>query len=101
MIGRGETERNISGRGDVDERSTMTAGCVMALGSSLVTCLMLYINGALVMAILAALSRSGPSWSSRPEFSQFMLFIIPVLMVIAEWVMIDYVRTRLTQRPSE
>jgi len=91
----------MSWRGDADERSTMTAGCVMAFASALLTCLMLFINGSLVMAVLTALARSGPSWTSRPEFSQFMLFIVPVLLVVAEWIMIDYVRTRLTQRRIE
>lgn len=84
-----------------DERSTVTAGCMIAIGSALLTCLLLFINGSLVMAILAALARSGPSWTSKPAFSQFMLFAIPVLLAVAEWIMIDYVRTRLRQRPSQ
>ncbi len=91
----------MSWRGDADERSTVTAGCIMAIGSALLTCLMLFINGSLVMAVLTAVARSGPSWASKPEFSQFMLFLVPVLLVVAEWVMIDYVRTRLRQQPTE
>ncbi|MGI9473563.1 MAG: hypothetical protein ACR2NZ_18620 [Rubripirellula sp.] len=86
------------GRGNTDERSTMTAGCVMAIGSALLTCLMLYINGSLVMAVLTAMARSGPAWASNPQFSQFMLFLVPVILVIAEWTMIDYVRTRFVRR---
>ena len=88
----------MTGRSNADERSTMTAGCVMAVGSALLTCFMLYVNGSLVMAVLTALARSGPSWTSKPGFSQFMLFLIPVLLVIAEWMMIDYVRTRFVRR---
>ncbi len=88
------------GRSNADERSTMTAGCVMAIGSALLTCLLLYINGSLVMAVLTALARSGPAWASKPEFSQFVLFLVPVLLVIAEWMMIDYVRTRFTRREN-
>ncbi len=88
-------------RSNPNERSTITAGCVMAFASAVLTCVMLFINGSLVLAILTAISRSGPSWASKPEFSQFMLFIIPVLLVVAEWMMIDYVRTRLRQRPTE
>jgi hypothetical protein len=86
---------------DSDERDTLTAGCVMALGSALLTGVLLFVNGSLVMAVLTALARSGPSWASKPEFSQFVLFLVPVLMVVAEWIMIDYVRTRLRQRPSQ
>ena len=87
-------------RNNADERSTMTAGCVMAIGSALLTCLLLYINGSLVMAVLTALARSGPAWTSKPEFSQFVLFLVPVLLVIAEWMMIDYVRTRFIRREN-
>jgi hypothetical protein len=88
-------------RGNAEERSTMTIGCVIAFGSAVLTGFMLFINGSLVMAVLAALARSGPSWASNPEFSQFMLFLIPVLMVIAEWMMIDYVRSRFRRHPTE
>jgi hypothetical protein len=73
----------------------------MALGSALLTCLMLFVNGSLVMAVLTAFARSGPPWLSKPEFSQFMLFLVPVLLVVAEWMMIDYVRTRLRHRPMD
>jgi len=85
----------------VDERSTMTTGCVIAFGSALLTGFMLFINGSLVMAVLTALARTGPSWTSNPEFSQFVLFLVPVLMVVAEWMMIDYVRTRLRPRSAD
>ena len=91
----------VSWNRDADERNTVKTGCVLAFGSAILTCLLLYVNGSLVMAVLAALARSGPSWASRPEFSQFMLFLLPVLMVVAEWIMIDYVRSRVTQRHGE
>jgi len=88
----------MSWRVNADEQRTMTTGCVMGLGSAILTCIMLFMNGSLVMAILTALARSGPPWLSKPEFLQFMLFLVPVLLVVAEWMMIDYVRTRLQQR---
>lgn len=88
-------------RSNVDERSTMTTGCAVALGSAVLTGFMLFINGSLVMAVLTAFARSGPSWASNPEFSQFILFLMPVLMAVAEWMMIDYVRSRFYRRPSE
>ncbi len=79
----------------------MTAGCLLALGSALLTCLMLFINGSLVMALLAAFASSGPSWATKPEFSQFVLFLLPVVLVVIQWMMIDYVRTRFRQRSPE
>lgn len=87
-------------QGSADERSTMTTGCVISFGSAVLTGFLLFINGSLVMAVLAALARSGPSWASNPEASQFLLFLMPVMMVVAEWVMIDYVRSRFFRHHS-
>ncbi|MGB7325095.1 MAG: hypothetical protein WBD31_09500 [Rubripirellula sp.] len=85
-------------KSSADERSTMTAGCLLAIGSALVTSLMLFINGSLVMAVISAAQRSGPSWAANVQLSQFLLFTIPVVLVVIEWMMIDYVRTRTRQR---
>ncbi len=73
----------------------------MAFGSAILSCLMLFINGSLVMAVLTAFAVSGPSWATKPEFSQFMLFLIPVVLVVVQWMMIDYVRSRFQQRSSQ
>ena len=91
----------MSWRSDANERNTMTAGCVLAFGSALLTCLMLFINGSLVMAVLTAFSSSGPYWVRKPEFTQFMLFVVPVALAVIQWMMIDYVRTRFRQRTTE
>ncbi len=73
----------------------------MAFGSALLTCLLLFINGSLVMAILTVAAKSGPQWIQKPQFSQFMLFLVPVVLVVVQWMMIDYVRTRFSQRSSQ
>ncbi|MFK8115438.1 MAG: hypothetical protein AB8B91_24795 [Rubripirellula sp.] len=86
---------------EFDERSTMFAGCLATMGSAVLTCILLFINGSLVMAVLSALAREGPSWASNPKFSQFMLFLLPVALAVAQWMMLDYVRTRLMHRPAE
>ena len=91
----------MSWRGDANERNTMTTGCLLAFGSALLTCLMLFINGSLVMALLTAFSGSGPAWMRKPEFTQFVLFVTPVLLAVVQWIMIDYVRTRFRQRTTE
>lgn len=79
---------------DAKYREAITGGCLLALGSAVLTCFMLFVNGSLVWALLAAFAKSGPSWTSKPEVSQFLLFLVPVLLVMAEWMMIDYVRSR-------
>ena len=59
---------------------------------------MLLINGAPVMAILDSVPSSAPRWARKPEFVQFMLFLLPVLLVVVQWMMIDYVRSRFRRR---
>jgi hypothetical protein len=83
-----------------DERSALTTGCAMSVGSALVTCVLLFVNGSLVLAVLTAV-QAGASWAARPEFSQFMLFLAPVVLTVAEWMIIDFVRSRLRSRFPE
>lgn len=82
-----------------EESLRVTPGCLLATFSALVTALMLLVNGSLVMAILTALVKNDVPFVSNLKFSQFLLFSIPVLMAIGQWMMIDYVRTRLLRKP--
>ena len=79
----------------------MTTGCLLAFGSAILTCLMLFINGSLVLAVLTTFASSGPQWMKKPAFTQFMLFLVPVLLAVIQWMMIDYVRTRFRQRSTQ
>lgn len=76
-------------------RGVAVAGCLLTMGSALLTCLMLFINGSLVMSVVAVLTESGPPWLGNPKFTQFILFALPILLVVLQWKMIDYVRTRV------
>ena len=78
---------------------TIGAGCLLAFGSALLTSAMLFINGSLVFALLSAFASGGLSWASKPEVSQFLLFFLPVVLMVLEWKMIDYARSRFQQRP--
>jgi hypothetical protein len=84
--------------GEADDRGTLTGGCLIAFASAMLTGLMLFINGSFVWALLAVFVKSGPSWASKPEFMQFILFIVPVFLVVPEWIMIDYVRSKVGHR---
>ncbi|QDT06100.1 hypothetical protein K227x_45070 [Rubripirellula lacrimiformis] len=90
----------MSFRSTSDERSSVSAGCVFALGSALITSLMLFVNGSLVMAVISAMQRSGPDWANHAQLSQFLLYTLPVVLVVIEWMMIDYLRTRFSRRRS-
>lgn len=73
----------------------MGLGCLFVIASTLLTCLLLFINGGLVQAAYAVLAPTGPALMGNPRVSQFVLFTVPVLLVVVEWVMIDFVIGRL------
>ena len=82
----------------------LTSGCLFALASTLITCLLLFINGGLVAAICDSVM--GPDEQIITLLStdsngviQFILFVGPVLLVIVEWMMIDFVIDRIRRWP--
>lgn len=74
-------------------------GCLYAATSTAVTCVLLFINGSMVTAIYSAAAETGPAVMHDPRLIQFVLFVGPVLLVVAEWMMIDYVLGRLRRSP--
>mgnify|MGYP000023306409 FL=1 len=81
-----------------DEMGVATAGCAIGIGSALFTCLLLYLNGSLVLAVISALKQPGDKWLNDEKVVQCVLFLVPVMLVVVEWMMIDYVRTRFVRR---
>ena len=81
-----------------DEMGVATAGCAIGIGSALFTCLLLYLNGSLVLAVVSALKQPEGNWLDDERVVQCVLFTVPVILVVIEWMMIDYVRTRFVRR---
>ncbi|MEM6978717.1 MAG: hypothetical protein AAF539_03550 [Planctomycetota bacterium] len=67
-------------------------GCLTTLGSALISCVLLVINGALVLATITASTAAGAVWLEQINVAQFLLFTLPVALLVIEWMMIDYVR---------
>lgn len=86
-----------------ESRGAVAAGCLFSLASAALTCGLLFINGSLVLAILQVVGAAGfdPLASDQHEgLVQFALFVLPVALVVIQWMMIDYVRTRFRSRSS-
>lgn len=64
----------------------------MTFCSAVVTCCLLVLNGALVMALLAAMAAAGVEWVKNEPASQFVLFSGPICLAIVQWLMIDTLR---------
>ena len=81
------------------QTSGMAQGCLFATASTLLTCFLLFINGGLVSAICNAALASGVSIMRTTGVHQFCLFVGPVVLVVIQWMMIDYVINRLRRWP--
>lgn len=81
------------------QASGMLQGCLFATASTLLTCFMLFINGGLVAAICNAALRSGANIMRTQGVHQFCLFVGPVVLVVIQWMMIDYVVNRVRRWP--
>ena len=60
-----DASRIVSERSRSLPRRVMPAGCLITFGSAAVTCLMLLINGSLVMAILDSIPNTAPPWARK------------------------------------
>lgn len=79
----------------------LASGCAVAFAGSVVTCALLVMNGALVMALLATAATGGVNWlQEKPSLSQFILFSLPIFLTIVQWMMIDTLRWILRRRKS-
>lgn len=70
-------------------------GCLFAAGATFVTCILLFINGGLVSALCQEFGPAGPAWLNNPGILQFVMFVGPVILVVIQWMMIDYIVSRL------
>jgi len=86
----------------IDTRSLIwptSSGCVGVFVSAIASCVLLFLNGGVVMAILNALDDQNWALFRDDQLSQFSVLIGPVIMLVIQWRMIDYLRDHLT--PSE
>ncbi|WP_404309203.1 hypothetical protein [Neorhodopirellula lusitana] len=80
------------------EITDIAGGCIMVFASGAISCVLLVINGAFVMALLSAFAAGGARWVENEKFSQFLLFSLPVALLIVQWYLIDTLRWILRRR---
>ena len=64
-------------------------GCGFLVATCFVTCCFLAINGTLARVAFLWLAPLGPDWIRRPRAEQVIMFAAPLLMVVAEWWLVD------------
>jgi len=77
-----------------DPRADGILGCAATIVSVSITCVLLFFNASFVIALIKLFEPILPLWARAAGATQFLLFLIPVLLLVAEWVLIDYVRSR-------
>jgi len=66
--------------------------------SAALSCVFLVINGAFVMALLSVAASGGAQWIENEKLSQFLLFGLPIALLIVQWRLIDTLRWILRRR---
>lgn len=75
-----------------------TSGCVLIFASAMLSCILLFLNGGVTMALINAVGERGYNWVNNDRITQFLVLFGPVLLLVMQWTMIDYLRTRLQRR---
>jgi hypothetical protein len=87
--------------GPIDRRSLIkptSSGCLMIVGSALLSCILLFFNGGFIMALLHAFADQGWTFTNDDRITQFIVLIGPVLLLIIQWMILDYLWARLRRR---
>ncbi len=71
-------------------------GCGYLITTCFFTCVFLLINGRLAYVFYHWLAPRGPELMLHPRFTQFALFVTPVLMLVVEWYLADVFVQRLS-----
>jgi len=50
------------------------------------------------MALINAIGERGYTWVGDDRITQFLVLVGPVLLLVIQWSMIDYLRTHLQRR---
>jgi hypothetical protein len=64
-------------------------GCGYILMVCVVSCCFLLMNGALFSAVYTYLTSGGPPWLENPRIEQLVKLVVPVLMLVLEWRLVD------------
>ena len=73
-------------------------GCGFVLLTFFFTCLFLVLNSALISKLVPPLLEAGPAFLTRPAVVQAALFVGPVILIFAEWWLVDLVVELVTPR---
>ena len=71
---------------------TLVGGAIAAFAFALSTAVLLLVNGSLTLVAFEILTEANPQWSQRKGMLQFGLFAMPMVLVVVEWMIWDFLR---------
>ncbi|MCM2374398.1 hypothetical protein [Aporhodopirellula aestuarii] len=83
------------------ELTDLAGGCLMTLSSAAITCFLLTLNGALVLALMSTAAAAGVEWVNGERIGQFILFAAPISLAVGQWMMLDTLRRILRRRKKK
>lgn len=75
-----------------------SSGCLVMVGWAGLSCVLLFVNGGIVMALVHALQERGVDWLREPRLVQFLVIVGPVALLVLQWSMIDQLRSYVGRR---
>ena len=101
----GSTDRSFQDPGSPVPRSgffAIAGGATTAFVSAILTTLLLLFNGSITLIVLGAFADDRPDWLNRQGLLQFALFTLPLVMLVIEWMIWDFLCGLLSrERPEE
>jgi len=79
-------------------KNTARGGCGFWLATCALACLLLLANSGVAIAFYGVLSAIAPNVFDRPKLAQAILLVVPVLMLVPEWRLIDWLGERIVLR---
>jgi len=65
-------------------------GCMPLGFTCLATCVLLALNAALINTFLDVIVNVFPAWLHRPKFEQALAFVLPVVVTVVQWWIVDW-----------
>ena len=81
--------------------NTARGGCGFWIATCALACLLLLVNSAVAIGLYGALSAIAPDVFERPKLAQAVLLVVPVLMLVPEWRLIDWLGERIALRRKQ
>ncbi|MEL6897015.1 MAG: hypothetical protein AAFP90_12990 [Planctomycetota bacterium] len=76
------------------------SGCFAALQIAVIVGGLLFLNGALLMSVMRSLEEQGFPFADDARVQQFVVFLVPLLLVILQMTLFDTIRMMIGRRGS-